>query len=196
MSAGIVVDASAIVDLVTASPRAERVWQRLRDTDLHAPAHVDAEVLSALARLLRANEITESRAETALVQTVRMPVTRHALAGSPARCLDSTGHASYHRFALRRTGRDDWEQIVVTTDRRLAASLSHRAGVLTPRLLQPAGRRLVHEPDRALGSSCARAGPVVRLRAADPRGNRVGLVCARDQQPTPPRPTDRRATSR
>lgn len=119
MSAGIVVDASAIVDLVTASPRAERIWQRLRDSDLYAPAHVDAEVLSALARLLRADQITAARAETALVQTARMPVERYALP-------DLLRGAWIRRDTLRATDSlyvelaDRLGTVVVTTDRRLA----------------------------------------------------------------------------
>ncbi|HEY5858453.1 MAG TPA: type II toxin-antitoxin system VapC family toxin [Aldersonia sp.] len=119
MSAGIVVDASAIVDLVTASPRAERVWQRLRDADLHAPAHVDAEVLSALGRLLRANEIAEAKAEDALARTVSMPVTRHELP-------DLLRGAWIRRGTLRATDSlyvelaERLGMVVVTTDRRLA----------------------------------------------------------------------------
>lgn len=46
----IVVDASAIVELLVASKVGAQVAERLRGEDLHAPAHVDAEVVGALRR--------------------------------------------------------------------------------------------------------------------------------------------------
>lgn len=47
----IVVDASVIVDLVTDGPQASEIVEVLEHRRLHAPAHLDAEVLSALGRL-------------------------------------------------------------------------------------------------------------------------------------------------
>jgi predicted nucleic acid-binding protein len=43
----VIVDASAMVDLLVGSPVSVAVHERLRARELHAPAHFDAEVLSA-----------------------------------------------------------------------------------------------------------------------------------------------------
>lgn len=44
-----------------------------------APAHLDAEVLSALGRLARAGKVSELAVERSLQQLARLPVTRYAL---------------------------------------------------------------------------------------------------------------------
>ena len=49
----VVVDASAVVDLLSRTPRASRVVEVLRGHQLHAPAHLDAEVLATLVRMER-----------------------------------------------------------------------------------------------------------------------------------------------
>lgn len=49
----VVVDASMLVDLLAETDYAAAVTARLRGTALHAPALLDAEVLSALGRLHR-----------------------------------------------------------------------------------------------------------------------------------------------
>jgi predicted nucleic acid-binding protein len=49
--ADVVVDASAMVDALAGTPLGPAVTDRLRDHTLHAPARLDAEVLSALGRL-------------------------------------------------------------------------------------------------------------------------------------------------
>lgn len=76
-----VVDASVFVDLVVKG----RSWQvsreALRGHRLHAPAHVDVEVMSALARLHRASVITRATARRALTAFGQAPVTRHDTAG-------------------------------------------------------------------------------------------------------------------
>lgn len=53
---------------------------RLRGCDLHAPAHLDAEVLSALGRLHRAGELEAATVARLLRELVAAPITRHALA--------------------------------------------------------------------------------------------------------------------
>jgi predicted nucleic acid-binding protein len=57
------------------------VRARMRGRELHAPAHLDAEVLSALGRLHRAGGLVAQNAETALKQLAAAPIRRHALAG-------------------------------------------------------------------------------------------------------------------
>jgi predicted nucleic acid-binding protein len=45
---GVVLDASAMVDLLTGEGTADPIRLRLRGTAIHVPAHFDAEVLSAV----------------------------------------------------------------------------------------------------------------------------------------------------
>lgn len=76
----VVVDASAVVDLLSGAASAGAVRDRLRGTVLHAPAHLDAEVLSALGRMWRAGELTVTRVDAGLERFAAMPVTRSPLA--------------------------------------------------------------------------------------------------------------------
>lgn len=55
----VVVDASVVVDLICDFPAAEGYREMLASADaVAAPAHLDAEVLSALGRLQRAGQLT------------------------------------------------------------------------------------------------------------------------------------------
>jgi predicted nucleic acid-binding protein len=73
----VVVDASVLVDLLTGTRQATAIKTRLRGTLLHAPAHMDAEVFSAVGRMSRAGEVSAEVANGALEQTTALPVTRH-----------------------------------------------------------------------------------------------------------------------
>lgn len=77
---GLVVDASAIVDLLCGNELAAAVQQRLDDGWLIAPAHIDAEVLSALGRLQRASELTEAEVAERLELFAEAPLERRPLA--------------------------------------------------------------------------------------------------------------------
>ena len=56
------------------------VRERMRGRILHAPAHLDAEVLSALRRLHRAGELLKNRVAAMLNELAIAPVHRHPLA--------------------------------------------------------------------------------------------------------------------
>ncbi len=75
----IVADASALVDLLLANELGQAVGRRVAGHDLHAPAHVDAEVLSALGRLHRAGDLDANDVETKLASLASAPITRHAV---------------------------------------------------------------------------------------------------------------------
>lgn len=64
----IVLDAAALVDVVLAQPTAEWVLDELVSQEVYAPAHQPAEVLSALARLVRGGQIAADVAAQALSQ--------------------------------------------------------------------------------------------------------------------------------
>lgn len=79
MSDRIVVDASAMVELLIDSELAPPIAARMRDREPHAPAHFDAEILSAIGRMHRAGEVSEERAEACLDRLSSTPITRHLL---------------------------------------------------------------------------------------------------------------------
>lgn len=74
---GVVLDASAMVDLLIGGPAADAVRARLTDTAVHVPAPFEAECLSALARLTRAHHLTVTQTTAHLDRLVAMPCTRH-----------------------------------------------------------------------------------------------------------------------
>ena len=80
MSRALIVDASAIIDLLLGSQLAAPIRHRLEGHVLHAPAHIDAEVLSALGRLYRAGKLSATDVSTRLSQLTTAPLERHPLA--------------------------------------------------------------------------------------------------------------------
>lgn len=121
MVESVIIDASAMVDLLVGSPMAVAVEHRLRGHELHVPAHFDAEVLSALGRLQRAGELTVRQVATRIQRVSAAPLQRHLLAPllngawklrHNLRLVD----ALYVELANR------LEAPVVTTDARLAAA--------------------------------------------------------------------------
>ncbi len=75
----LVVDASAMVDLLVGSGHAEAVRERLRGCELHVPGHFDAEILSALGRLHRAGLLTAGEVDVRLQQLLAAPIQRQEL---------------------------------------------------------------------------------------------------------------------
>jgi predicted nucleic acid-binding protein len=71
----LVLDASAVVDLLLRNPRGRRVAERLDDA-LVAPDLLDVEVTSAFARLVRADSVSADDARRALAGLVRLPARR------------------------------------------------------------------------------------------------------------------------
>ena len=74
----VVIDASALVELVLHTTRARAVDQAIRATDMVAPDIVNFEVLSSLRRLERTGKLSAQRANQA---------------------VDDLVHAAVHRFA-------------------------------------------------------------------------------------------------
>lgn len=118
----LVVDASALVDLLAATSRGPAVAGRLAAADLHAPAHLDAEVLSALGRLHRDGRITARQVGTRLAWLTHAPIERHPLAP-----LVEGAWCRRHRMqladALYAELADRLQATLVTTDPRLAGAL-------------------------------------------------------------------------
>jgi predicted nucleic acid-binding protein len=75
--AEVVVDASAMVDLLLGNKVGGAVRRRLSGHALHAPAHLDAEVLSALGRLHRGGYLQAEDVESSLGDLAAAPIQRH-----------------------------------------------------------------------------------------------------------------------
>jgi predicted nucleic acid-binding protein len=76
----IVVDASALLELLLQTPLGRRVEARLlRDEDeFHSPHLIDVEVAQGLRRLVRAGEVSAERAAQAIEDLVDLDLYRHA----------------------------------------------------------------------------------------------------------------------
>ena len=79
--ADVVVDASALVDLLLGNDVGLTVRERLSGRALQAPAHVDSEVLSALGRMNRAGAVEDDAVEEMLAWLAVAPIQRQQLAG-------------------------------------------------------------------------------------------------------------------
>lgn len=121
--AEVVVDASAVVDLLLDNELGGPVRRRLAGHALHAPAHLDSEVLSALGRLHRAGNLDAEEVGTRLRLLMTAPVERHdvkdLLLGTWSRRHQlRLADALYVELAVSRN------VPLVTTDRRLRAAPS------------------------------------------------------------------------
>lgn len=119
-----VVDASVLVDLVIGGSSASACAEALTGHRLHAPAHFDVEVTSALARLHRSGLLTKVAAGRALAAFARAPVERHGLSeltsGAWKRSADlRVADAFYVELAHRLGTR------VLTVDTRLARASTY-----------------------------------------------------------------------
>lgn len=72
----LVLDASAAVELLLRTARGERVVPHVEAAELVAPELLDAECLSAIARLERAGQVEAPDADAAVQALARMPVHR------------------------------------------------------------------------------------------------------------------------
>jgi predicted nucleic acid-binding protein len=79
MTERLVVDASAMVDVLVGSPVAAEVIEALRGAELHTPAHFDAEILSALGRLQRSGHLSPRQVTARLARLAEAPIQRHPL---------------------------------------------------------------------------------------------------------------------
>lgn len=130
MSEAVVVDASALVDLLLGNEIGTAVGHRLADHELHAPAHLDAEVLSALGRLHRDGRLAANQVRPRLYALVDAPIVRYHLSPLVLGAWDRRRNlrlvdALYVELA------EHLDVPLVTTDHRLAASAAS-AELVTP----------------------------------------------------------------
>lgn len=117
----VVIDASAMVELLMARPGAAAVARAVVDRSLLAPGHFDAEVLGGLFRAERLELAPTSAVERAVHQLERVPIERVPVAG-----LVSEAWALRHNLsaadALYVTLAKAVGALLVTADRALAGA--------------------------------------------------------------------------
>lgn len=115
----VVLDASALVEVLREGPAADWIAARLRGREVAAPAHLKAEVLSALGRRVRGGLSSVTEVEAAVQALSRTSITVHSLDGLvlgawARRDNLRLADALYVELAAQ------LDAVVVTTDRRLA----------------------------------------------------------------------------
>lgn len=130
----IVLDASALVDVLIDQPAKPWILDQLRGRQIVAPAHQPAEVLSALARLVRSGTLAGQAAvdalrEASMLQQELVPPT----SGQLVRALELQDRLRV-LDALYVVLAQDREAVLLTTDRRLS-----RGELPVPALAPPEG---------------------------------------------------------
>lgn len=123
-----VLDASAAVELLLGTAAGRRTATLLRGESVAAPAHLDAEVLSALGRLARAGEVSEERVASSLGELGRAPIHRYPLSLVLRAAWDLRSNVSL-RDALYVALARRLNATVITADRRLAAAPKLEVGI-------------------------------------------------------------------
>ncbi len=117
----LVLDASAMVDLLVGAESAVGIRLRLLNSHLHAPAHFDAEVLSALGRLNRAGHLSAVAVSSLLPRVANARIHRHPVSQLLVGAWDrreelSLADALYVELAER------LDVPIISTDDRLVAA--------------------------------------------------------------------------
>ena len=125
----IVVDASAVVDLVCDARGAAELRERMRgEATAHAPHLFDIEVAGALRRLAASSELSEDRAADALLDAAELPIVRYSHRPLIERAWELRGHLTISDgvyIALAEL----LDAPLLTADARLARAGGHAAKV-------------------------------------------------------------------
>lgn len=126
----IVIDASAVIELVLRTERGSRVEPRVLrpDEKLHAPHLLDIEIAQALRRLAQFKEITPDRAREALADHGVLHIKRTAHHDLLPRIWDLRENLSAYDAAYVALA-EALQAPLVTCDAKLARSHGHRAHI-------------------------------------------------------------------
>lgn len=122
MNEALIVDASAVIDVLIDGPSAGAIRNRLRNNELHAPAHLDIEVLSALGRLHRSGQLRAAQVSRLLEAFKRIIVRRYLLDSLLASAWNYR-HNLQLADALYAVLSDQHAMPVVTIDRGMVAAI-------------------------------------------------------------------------
>lgn len=129
-----VTDTSIVVQLLLAKKSDDLLRQRVVGSGrvLHAPAHLDTEVLSAISGLLKGGKITEGRARRMADQFRALRVARHHVAPFAARVLELRHNFTVYDAAYLALA-EALRQPLLTCDAKFAraSSNTHRAEIHT-----------------------------------------------------------------
>jgi predicted nucleic acid-binding protein len=126
----IVIDASAITELLLQTELGVRVQRRIyeEDDDLHAPHLLDVEVLSALRRLVRTGDVPANRAEEAIEDLALLRISRHAHLDLATRAWElRENFTAYDAVYLALA--ESLDATVVTCDHPFGAAPGHSARI-------------------------------------------------------------------
>jgi predicted nucleic acid-binding protein len=131
----IVVDASAITELLLQTTLGTRVEQRLcrEDDEFHAPHLLDVEVLGALRRLVQVGEVRPARAEEAVQDLGLLRVVRHRRLDLAMRAWELRENlTTYDAMYVARA--EALNAVVITCDRPFGTAPGHavRIEVIAP----------------------------------------------------------------
>jgi predicted nucleic acid-binding protein len=126
----IVVDASALVEVLRADPASSGVRDRLfrPGETLHAPHLIDVEVLQALRRLQRSGQVSPHRGRLAVRYLSEIPLTRYPHESMLARIWELRENATAYDAAYIALA-EVLEAPLVTRDRALLSCPGHTARV-------------------------------------------------------------------
>ena len=124
-----VVDASVLVAFyVVDDPRRQRAVTRLSDGDtMFAPAHLDAEVVSALRRLSTGNSVLRAAVPRALDHLARFPIQRLPIAPMLARMWELRDNITPYDAAYVALA-ENLSCDLITCDAKLAGATGARCG--------------------------------------------------------------------
>ena len=126
----IVVDASALIEVLLNTSAAPRIADRLfdRGETLHAPHLLDVEVAQVLRRYARVGEISATRGNAALEDLAAFPITRYPHSPFLPRIWQLRDNATACDAAYLALA-EALEAPFLTRDAKLAASIGHRARI-------------------------------------------------------------------
>ncbi len=127
----IVVDASAMLELLLNAPSAQAVSDRILTPGqtIQAPHLMDIEVLQVLRRYVRTNAMSAGRAQEALEDYSDLPITRYPHNVLLSRIWELRHNLTAYDAAYVALA-EALDAPLVTCDRRLASTAGHRAKML------------------------------------------------------------------
>lgn len=123
----IVVDAAALVDALTVSEGTNALRSRMAVEELHAPALLDYDVVSALRGLTLAGRLSDARAADALTDFDDLPITRWPFEDALRRRAFQLRHTVSRYEAAYIALAEALDCPLLTRDLRLARSHGHDA---------------------------------------------------------------------
>lgn len=120
----LVVDASAFLEVLLATPHAPEFVALLQnqDSDIHTPALCDVEIGSALRRLVVDRTISSQRATEALQDYLDLPMSRHGHGALLHRAMELRSNFSFYD-AMYAVLAEQMEATLVTADKKLASAV-------------------------------------------------------------------------